>query len=87
MTKEKALISFDSFGKTFTLDDARLDIHILINKIYDDFESRICVNCKFVEQNALNRYYCSWEAARHSENKVGFVLKNFGCNNFEKKLI
>ena len=40
MTREEAKQTFDSFGKTFTLDEARKDTHILIDKIYDDFESR-----------------------------------------------
>ncbi len=37
MTREEAKQIFDSFGKTFTLDEARKDAHALIDKIYDDF--------------------------------------------------
>ena len=36
MTRKEAKTIFDSFGKTFTLDEARQDIHDLIDKIFDD---------------------------------------------------
>jgi hypothetical protein len=39
MTKEEAKNRFDNFGHSFTLDEARQDIHILFDKIYDAHEA------------------------------------------------
>jgi len=73
MTRKKAKKQFNSFGKTFTLDEARLDVHVLLNRIYDDFESRICENCR----------YCDKESG---QCKILYINtdKDFGCNEFER---
>ncbi len=39
MKRYKAKERFDSFGKTFTLDEAREDVHILIDDIYKDIDN------------------------------------------------
>ena len=36
MTREEAKQKFDNFGKSFTLEEARLETHTLIDQIYDD---------------------------------------------------
>ena len=38
MTREQAKQKFDNFGKSFTLEETRLDTHILIDQIYDAHE-------------------------------------------------
>ncbi len=38
MKPHKAKERFDNFGKTFTLDEARKDVHILIDDIYKDID-------------------------------------------------
>ena len=56
------------------------DVCDFINKIYDDFESRTCENCVY------------WAKSIHMcDNKESFaykfkatVVKDDGCNNFEK---
>ncbi len=51
----------------------------LIDKIYNDFESRICGNCEFYEK--YNSVCCNGDSPLCSE----VVDKNFGCNEFERK--
>lgn len=41
ITREEAKKAFDNFGKTFTLEEARQDVHILLDRIYDSFEKRL----------------------------------------------
>ena len=41
MTREEAKQKFDNFGKSFTLEEARLDTHILIEQIYDAHEAEL----------------------------------------------
>ena len=41
MTREEAKQKFDNFGKSFTLEEARLDTHILIDQIYDAHEAEL----------------------------------------------
>ena len=52
----------------------------LIDRIYDDFESRICKNCKYynngncpILQGASVKYVLDW------------LDETFGCNKFERK--
>ena len=51
MTREEALIKreenyYNTAGQENTTDD----VVDLINEIYDDFESRVCENCKYYNQ-------------------------------------
>ncbi len=46
MTLEEAKKAFDSFGKTFTLDEAREDVHVLLETIYSGF-TRSCDTCVY----------------------------------------
>ncbi len=59
-----------------------MKVYKLIDKIYDDIESRTCENCKhFIQQHRKHGNYCGIL----SVNKTGFELDNFGCNKFERK--
>jgi hypothetical protein len=54
----------------------------MLDKIYDDFESRICKNCTHhtgvtADQGWWGDYTCK-------ELKIN-TSKNFGCNKFERK--
>ena len=53
-----------------------------ITKIYDDFESRVCENCK----HFTNTYYtlgaCKKDVFIVGEDDNEFVSKDFGCNKF-----
>ena len=70
-----------------TTDEIIEDHNVLIDKIYDDFESRVCGECKWFQ---THRYYID------IHDKVGYPQtvceklrinygKDFGCNKFERK--
>jgi len=49
----------------------------LVKEIYDDFESRICKNCKYYEE------YPSVCCNADSPLCAGVTKEDFGCNEFE----
>jgi len=55
----------------------------LIEKIYEDFENRICKNCRFYDN-----VYNTCNSIKNTK-MLGFTLteidENFGCNKFERK--
>ena len=54
----------------------------LIDKIYDDFESRVCENCKYFTYCDDGFHYCD------NQLNVGFnglITEDFGCNRFERR--
>ena len=60
------------------------DVELIIDKIYDDFESRTCENCTYLYRPDLTNgiYRC--------ENNVvtiedGEIELDFGCNKWEAK--
>lgn len=59
----------------------------LINKIYDDFESRTCENCIFalplnLDKDKQYEFKCR---LGHSDKLLNTVNKDFCCNKFERK--
>jgi len=52
----------------------------ILNDIYNDFESQICVNCKFYTKCNDGFNYCDKNSFLN-----GFINDSFGCNNFERK--
>jgi len=87
MTREEAIIEFN-IDKTIDEDIA------LINKIYDNFESRTCENCKYghIEEDYL--ILCNADFYDNSiydtadnllDNALFYPSKDFGCNKFERK--
>ena len=59
------------------------DVDNLINEIFDDFESRICKNCRYlnVHPYAVGLEDCTLVNMRYAET----VPLNFGCTLFESK--
>jgi len=59
----------------------------VIDKIYDEFESRICKNCKYYSSNELLRGICKNFQLKLKTLGLHFVpqSEDFGCNKFEKK--
>lgn len=83
MDEQDAIKLFDSFGKTFTLDESREDIHCLIKSIYKRIDIAECKNCKYYENESIfdNEY---------QECKLFYIetrgisnVENFGCNKFK----
>jgi len=54
----------------------------LIHAIYDDFESRICENCKHL-QNGECSIINDWDCYNDSPAQW-MPPKDFGCNKYEK---
>ena len=73
--KENEGIPFGEYG--IDIEDFKQSI----DKIYDDFESRICDNCKYCEFfSSVNSYFCINELS-----SAKFVDSCFGCNRWEEK--
>ena len=63
----------------------------LKNKIYDDFESRVCKNCKWFEFKKEERFwdeeligYCKKSELWNGVYKR-IEIDDFGCNRFERR--
>ena len=90
MTREEALIGVElsSYDSIEVLN--KRDVEEIVNMIYNDFESRVCKNCKYFNEdegctNELNTLkfkdmFGKWEEPLYLEN-----MKKFGCNRFERK--
>ena len=77
MTLDEAKQRFNNFGCTFTLDEARQDVHILLEKIYTDFEvekqaTKSCTNCQ--SYNAHGEYS---KCKLHISTALGCLYNNF----------
>ena len=59
----------------------------IVNKIYDDFESRICKNCKWSNiASAKDCLECKFGIDDNSLSSYHqMVNKDFGCNKFTAK--
>jgi len=94
LTREKAL----NFKVTRYEDDDKAvtekvvkttDVRFLINKIYDDFENRICKNCIYYNgeecvSNCLTQQIYNTEIEEY-EDYYPKVSDYFGCNCFSLK--
>lgn len=59
-----------------------VEVSDLVDKIYDDFESRTCENCKHSIKEAKkfsDVLFCGYAL------KFAQVKKDFGCNEFKSK--
>jgi hypothetical protein len=72
MTKEEKMDYYREMWKGFDIS-----IYELIETILDDFESRICGNCKYSEDIEK-----SYERCEELGINIG---RDFGCNLFEPK--
>jgi hypothetical protein len=61
-------------------DSGAKDLRRFIDKIFNDFESRTCKNCKYFKDDM----YCYLMFADFN-NKKYFLPKDFGCNKWESK--
>ena len=90
MTRKEAFKEYDNIGYTdcfFNSGKIDEDTELLINKIYDEFEFRICKNCKWYEfimpqNNPHDQYNYSGCIKLQS---LGQIDSDFGCNKFERR--
>lgn len=78
---DKILFQFCSLPKASIV--IKKDVEELIDKIFNDFESRTCENCKhFTFMSRANSYICS----SLDNQSVKWIDKDFGCNKFERRV-
>jgi len=97
MTKEEVIaeivyhdsggLIIDSAGNSASFM-ASNDVKLLIDKIFDDFESRTCENCKHWDEDDTGYGYKLGYCEKDVGN--GFTIDNvtqhsFGCNRWEQK--
>ena len=59
-----------------------LPYETMVNTLFDQFENRVCINCKYGEyEKNLKAIYCPFVSYLGSD----YVEKDFGCNKFEEK--
>ncbi len=80
MTRKEAINSFSIHYCGSTNNCGGNNVKEIVNSIYDDFESRTCGSCKYLEETTRrNVKICT---------KLNtFYGESFGCNKFEKKRI
>ena len=86
MTREEAKALKWFTVKTLDKEAVRL-FESAIDKIYDDFESRICKNCRFYD-NQFNLCLNDKIGTYVSVLDTKILLKvdaDFGCNRFERR--
>ena len=90
MTREEAFENLDALAKSINgkLVDYS-DVSHLIDAVYNDFNSRICKNCKYYEikENYRNKV-CVLIDDKMSEHYMGYFMPqpNFGCNRFKRRI-
>jgi len=88
MTREEAKKEMLNItGSIYTETD---ELEDLIDKIYDDFENRICQSCKFYKVEEIDsedemRDVMTGCSQFYMETNYAYDFKNFGCNRWERK--
>lgn len=81
MTREQAI---NNFIDEDACCQGRVDVPRLINRIYNDFESRVCENCKYNMYRYSNAMIeCNLDIHQHIGSEYNDF--DFGCNYFERK--
>lgn len=79
MTREQAIEAFN-FLNTENLVDIKF-----IDKIYDDFESMTCENC-LMTHDYKGKLICDRSYSSNTNDYgVGYVYRDFACNEWESK--
>lgn len=91
MNKKEALIESSrslnedcSWFNDWDISTAEQNSAVVINKIYDDFDSRICENCKFFDIKDIDSNGFSYCDLGVKTSYKDCVCKTFGCNDFER---
>jgi len=82
MTKEEALFNLGNVSGHSAFEDFHLTAD-LITKIYDDFESRTCDNCKWLSDLG---FWVNFKSIGYGKDIFEDSIKSdIGCNKFERK--
>ena len=89
MTREEAFAKITVCSNSLFMTKQKFKI--LIHTLYNDFESRVCENCKYFNEvssceHEKNTQYLmtSTQFTEQAYYQMG-VTKDFGCNRFERK--
>ena len=84
MKLEKAKQKLWATAKINTLSKVECD-H-LIDEIYDDFKSRTCKHCRYLNRTKQNVLLCDINNISNGTDYGALsVDEDFGCNKFEEK--
>ena len=83
MTREEAKKVIRNIGEGWAVSEG--DVEELIDKIYDDFESKICKNCKYFKGTGMIANCSNLEVGKMNGGAFIDVDENFGCNKFERR--
>ena len=76
MTREE--VNDEIYDLTYQREISEQEIYKLTHKMLDDFENRICNNCKYwIDDNGYQNAGCIKFSINFSDT--------FGCNKFERK--
>ena len=82
--KEYFRINYESPDGDYALDAE--DTEYVIDKVYDDFESRTCVNCKYLNITLISDFMlCDKKVSSTHGTWKSEINKDFGCNKFKRK--
>ena len=83
MTREEAMKQLHTFICNYNLDECSnvAILTSLINEIYNDFENKMCKNCKYFEKDQYG-IYCKIATG---EDRCLEIYEEFGCNRFERR--
>ena len=77
MNREEAL---DEYCNQFS------NMEETLNEVYDDFESRLCKNCKwYIYDTYFDSEHKDCAANNQAQSVVSFPPEDFGCNKFTRK--
>ena len=67
-------------------EDRDCNYHVIIDKIYNDLESRTCENCKYYGAEHEHISHPNYRTCINTESFTYMQEPNFkdGCNNFER---
>ncbi len=68
----------------FNIEDPNKMGELAVDKIYDDFESRTCENCKHNTYEAEFKHNCDHDDVFDSYEGECLIPYDFSCNRWEK---
>ena len=85
MTREEAIKKLFDVSSDLGLVET-IEARIIIEEIFDDFESRVCKNCKYVGKHENgDEHKCEILMATTREEAEKLIDEKFGCNRFERR--
>ncbi len=86
MTREEAIKRLFDVSSDLGLVET-IEARIVIDEIFDDFDSRICKNCKYFKKETDDFGFCEYVFKKENKNSINVFLvkENFCCNRFERR--